>query len=129
MNAIEKGIYDALIADTALVAELVDGTAVYNQIAEQGKALPYVVFFYAGGGPTNDTPSDTRNYVYAVKGIADESKKAGTIRDKIEDVLHRQTLTVAGYTNLMTFCEGEISLVETQANGANVFHRGNYTGF
>jgi len=125
MNAVEKGIYDALIADTALTTELIADSAVYNQIAPQGISRPYIVFFNSGGGPANDTPSDTRAYVYSVVAIADESKAAGTIQGLIEATLHRQALTVAGYTNYMTLCEDEISYVETQADGAPVFHRGN----
>lgn len=126
MNALEKGLYDKLIASAALVAELITSTAVYNATVPQGTNRAYVVFFYAGGGPMNDSPSDTREYVYAVKGVADESKKAGTIQGLIEAALHRQALTVAGYTNYVMFAGDEISMVETQENGKLIFHCGNF---
>ena len=126
MNVVEQGLYNKLIADTSLTSELVDGSAVYNQVAPQGTARPYIVFFNAGGGPANDTPSDTRAYVYAVKGVADASKKAGTIAGKIETALHRQTLTVTGYTNYQTMATDTISNVEALSDGALVFHRGAY---
>lgn len=126
MNAIEKALYDKLIADTALTAELIDDSAAYNDIAPQGTIRPYLVFFYAGGGPTNDSPSDTREYVYGVKGLANESKQAGTIQGLIEATLHEKTLTVVGYTNFRTQCEDEIAITETLADGKLVFHRGNF---
>lgn len=126
MNGIEAGLFSALVADTALIAELGGETAVYNRHAPQGQALPYVVFFHAGGGHENQNPSDLQSHVYMVKGVAGESKKAGTIDALIVDCLNGSTLTVSGYTNIYMRCEDEVQATEVTGTGDVVYHCGHY---
>lgn len=125
MNAIETGLYSALTAGTALIAEL-GATAIYNHHAPQGIARPYIVFMHTGGGHENINPSDLQNHLYLVKAVADGSKRAGTIDDLVIDLLHGGTLTVAGYTNIRTAREQEVQMTETIRDGKVVYHCGGY---
>lgn len=125
MNTLETGLYNALVGDAALVAEL-GGSFVYNQHAPQGQARPYVIFSHAGGGPENLTPSDLRNHVYLVKAIAEGLKQAGDVDELVIDVLHGSELTVSGYTNFWMAREEEVQLAETARDGTTIYHRGGY---
>ena len=63
-----SAIYATLAAGTALIGEL-GGTRIYEALAPQGQALPYVVYFRAGGGDDNSSPRRTRSEQWVVKGI------------------------------------------------------------
>ena len=126
MNVIEAGLYTKLGADTALISELGGETAVYNRHAPQGVSRPYVVFFHAGGGHENLNPSDLQNHVYLVKGVSDGSKEAGTIDGLCKAALHKQTITVSGYTNFYTARENEVQTTEITREGVAVYHTGAY---
>lgn len=125
MNALEAGLYKALSEDSALVTEL-GGTFVYNQIAPQQQARPYIVFMHTGGGHENINPSDLQNHVYLVKAVTNEQSQAGDVDNLVLDVLHKETLTVTGYTNFQTQREEEVRMVEVLSNGKLVFHAGAY---
>ena len=125
MNAIETGLYSALSGDTAIFGEI-GSTAVYNRTAPQGTARPYIVFFHAGGGHENINPSDMQNHLYLVKAVADTPLKAGTIDGLCTTRLHKQTLTVTGYTNFWTAREQEVQITETSPDGKSIFHTGAY---
>jgi len=124
MNEIEAGLYGALSADTAIIAELNDSTAIYNQLAPQTVAPPYIVFGPGFGGKENISPGDLRNYVYPVKAVAAESKKVGTLGELIVTCLHGATLTVNGFTNFRTQAEGQIQFMEVGRDGKPIFHSG-----
>jgi hypothetical protein len=126
MNAIEAGLYSKLSGTAAIITELANGTAIYNQLVPQDETLPYIVYNFAGGGLENINPSDLHNVVYAVKAVAGESKAAGTLQGLIKTALHGAALTVSGYTNLYTAAETEINMVEMGASGKPIFHRGHY---
>lgn len=126
MNALETGLYTALSGNAALITELANGTAIYNQLAPQDETLPYIVFFWAGGGVENINPSDLHNVLYVVKAVDDESKKAGTLQGLIKTALHDVALTVSGFTNFYTAAESEVNLVEMGREGKPIFHRGHY---
>ena len=123
MNEIEAGLYGALSADTATIDAL-GSTAIYNQIAPQTASVPYIVFGPGFGGLENITPSDLRNFVYPVKAVAAESKAAGTLQGHIKSCLHGTALTVTGFTNVYTACEGQIQFVEVGRDGKLIFHSG-----
>ena len=123
MNALKTGLYNKLAGTAALISEL-GSTAVYDKVAPQGQARPYVVFSHAGGGLENLNPSELWNTRFLVKGVSDRSRQAGTIAGHIKTTLHLQTLTVTGYTNMVTFMEQEVDYVETLDNGKAVFHEG-----
>lgn len=124
MNAIEAGIYTALTGANALTTAL-GGSYIYNPIAPQGQAFPYVIFSHSGGGHENITPSDLQNHVYLIKAVDDEPKNAGTIQDHIVTALDGVTLTVSGYTAFYCRAEEEIQYTEDR-DGTVIYHRGHY---
>jgi len=125
MNAIETGLYSKL-ANTSALTTALGGTAIYSRHAPQGTARPYVVFMHAGGGHENINPSNLQNHVYLVKAVSDGSKEAGTIDGHISTALHKQTLTVSGFTNFSTQRENEVQVTENTREGVAVYHTGAY---
>ena len=126
MIEIREGLYSKLIGDTALISELGGDTAIYYGVAPQETARPYVVFFNAGGGPDNTYPSDLTSEVYVVKAVADNLGGALTVDNACKTALHKQTLTVTGYTNIWTRREDEVSLTEVSDDGTVIRHEGAY---
>ena len=126
MIEIRAGLYAKLIGDTALISELSGDTAVYYGVAPQGKALPYVIFFNAGGGPENTYPSNLTSEVYVVKAGADSLGGALSVDNACKSAIHKQTLTVTGYTNIWTRRENDVSLTEVSDDGTIIRHEGGY---
>ena len=125
MNAIETGLYSALSGDSALTTKL-GGSFIYNQIAPQTQAFPYVVFQHTGGGHMNINPSDLQGHLYLVKAVDDDVKVAGQVDDLVKAVLHQGTLTVSGYTNVQTLRETQVRIAEVLSSGKVVYHAGAY---
>jgi hypothetical protein len=122
-NACNAGVFTKLAGGTALVGSL-GGTAIYYLQAPEGAALPYVVFSLQAGGPLNVNPSDMRDEVYFVRAYASTPGMAGTIDAQCSALLHRQALSVSGYTNIWTARESDLALVENPPSGRPVFMAG-----
>ena len=123
IGLVETALYSTLAAGTALIADL-GGTAIYNRIAPQSVALPYLIFQWQGGGDENETPHRTRNVVYTVKGVASTLAKAEAIDEEADKLLHGATLTVTGYTNIWCRRIDDVAYVEVDAAGKPVYHTG-----
>lgn len=124
LNLLNTGIYSKLSGGTALTSLLSSSTAIYYQQAPDGASLPYVVFSHQAGGPENITSSDLRNQIVYVRGVARTPTLVNSIDAAISDLLHRQALTIAGYTNFWTARESEINLVENEPNTGRVYIAG-----
>ncbi len=122
MNALETALFTQLTTPATPLYALV-GTKVYNPIAPQPAALPYVIFAFGGGGDANETAIDRLELVYLVKALAATKLAAGQIDDELRARLHQQTFSVTGWTLLACLRESEVQLDEV-VNGAPVFHRG-----
>lgn len=122
-TALETGLYSKLSGNGALIAEL-GGTLIYNKLAPQGTTGAYVVFQWQGGGPENDTPTESRSVLYTVRAIADTQAKAATLDGLIDGALHNQALTISGFSNYWTAREQDINLVELTAGAQPKYHIG-----
>lgn len=92
--AISEGIQSALVGNSDLITLLGGSTAIYQQIAPQKDATPYVIYFISGGGEDNTTPKDSVDEFYTVYGItSNDATLAGSISDEIRDALHEKELT------------------------------------
>lgn len=91
LNAIEKAIRAALTGGTA--GPLVGGR-VYNEMAPQGAALPYVVLALNAGGKTNRTPTDEGDVRHVVKAISTSASEAAQVAAAIEADLHEVSLAL-----------------------------------
>ena len=126
MKVVDTGLYNKLAGDSTLMALCSGGTPVFQWRAPPDTARPYVVFFFAGGGTENVNPSDLTNFRYAVKGVSDTLEAAANIKARVRTVLHKQTLTVTGYTNFDTAEENEVRMVEDAPDGNPIYHYGAY---
>ena len=111
-NVLNAGLFSKMSAGTALVTSL-GGTFLYFGQAPDRQSTPFVVWSYTGGiGYENLTPSESVNELIYVRAYADNPALAGTIDGQISDLLHKQALTVSGYTNFWIARERSIALSE-----------------
>lgn len=122
-NALNTAIYSKLSAGTALVAAL-GGTAIYYQQAPDGAALPYVVWSHVTGGPLNTNPSDMRYEMTFVRAYAANPTQAGSVDALLSGLLHKQALSITGYTNYWTVREMDQAMVENPQNDRPVYMAG-----
>ena len=122
---LENAIYASLSGGTALTA-LIGGTAsprIYSLQAPSGAALPYVIFFMVDGRIPNASPRQDADYLYQVEGWGETRASAEAISKAIFDVLDRDSLTVAGWSNFDSKCRGVINTVEMD-NGRQYWRHG-----
>jgi len=119
-----------LSGDTA-ITDAVGATRVYNTLAPQEGARPYVIFFNSGGGPENVYPGKLESLVYVVKAIADDMNTAATIDQKVRAALHQQeaSLTVDGHTPLRILRTNSVQMPERLQDGRVVYHYGAFYRF
>lgn len=122
-NVVNTALYSKLSVGSALVT-LLGGTTIYSQLAPDGKPLPYVVFSQQAGGPLNINPSDLREPLYFVRGFASSAALAGSIDAACSGLLHKQALSVTGYTHVFTQREEEFETVEIEPSGEKIYMAG-----
>lgn len=123
LNAMGSALYSTLAAGTALTTKL-GGTAIYETLAPQGTAPPYVVLFMSAGGDDNDSPRRARSMVYTVKAVSTTGAlDAVEIDAEVDTLLHLQTLTITGWGNYWTARVTDIAYNEL-AGGVMYYHRG-----
>jgi len=111
-NVLNTGLYNKMAAGTALTTSL-GGTFLYYGQAPDHQATPFVVWSYTGGiGYENITPSNLVNELVFVRVYADNPALAGTIDGQLSALLHKQELTVSGYTNFWMAREQSVGFPE-----------------
>jgi len=122
-NVLNKAIQTKLEASAGLFALL--AKRIYYLQAPAGRTLPYVIYSHYGGGPDNINPSDMHNNLVYVRGYADNQQLSGSIDYQCYLALHKQTLSVVGYTNFATFREMDVPpLVEHTDRGEDIYSSG-----
>lgn len=125
MSVIKKAIYTKLTGTTALTSLLASTTAIYDTQAPDSADYPYVVISLYAGGNENLTPSESINQVYYIRAYATgKMSDAEAIDDQIKAALHKQTLTVTGYTNFWTAREQDLQGIENPPSEQKVFMAG-----
>ncbi len=117
MNALTQAIYNTLKADSALAALLAPyngGPAIITADPVPFDApRPYVVT----AQPMHDEALDGKNTTLGrtihqdIRIVADatgSSQLVGSIAERVRAVLHRQPLSVAGYSNIVTDASGPV---------------------
>ena len=123
-NVLNTGLYNKMSAGTALTTSL-GGTFLYYNQAPDNQATPFVVWSYTGGiGYENMTPSESVNELVYVRVYADNPALAGTIDGQISALLHKQNLTVAGYTNFWMARERTVALSEIDEANKTTWNSG-----
>ena len=122
IGALETALFNKL--NVTAVKTTAGATGVYNKLAPQGAALPYVVFQWQGGGDESDHPDRSRNLVYTVKALATTMLAADTIDAACDTLLHGGSLTVTGYNLFWMRREGDVSYSEVDPVGQPIYHVG-----
>ena len=120
---LETGLFTALNVAAVTGAGLAT-SGVWNTIAPQTTALPYVIFQHQGGGDENTIPKRMRDPVYTVKALATTKAKALLIDGAVDLILHLGTLTVSGWTNFWLAREDDVNFMEVDDTGLVVYHVG-----
>ena len=124
MKELRDAIYSQLANGTALTTAL-GGTAIYHLHAPDETPMPYIVFGWQGGGDLNIDPNETNESVQFVRVYAATDAQAGTIDGLIRARLHRQGLSVTGYSTVWCWREGDYETVETTA-GSAIYTQGGF---
>jgi hypothetical protein len=124
-NALNTAIYTKLSAGTALTT-LLGGTLIYYGQAPDGASLPYVVWSYSTSERENITSREMENALVYVRGYAASPAIAGSIDTQISALLHKQTLTVSGWTNFWTARETAVHLPEVDDAQVTTWTSGAY---
>jgi hypothetical protein len=91
IDILNKGIFDALAASSAVTSLLAAGSAsLYFGQAPKGAAKSYVVYTLAAGGDDHLTPQESGDVMYYIHGIDKSPTKAGQIAAAIRATLHEK---------------------------------------
>ncbi len=122
VGLVEAGIYTKL--NVTAVKTTAGATGVYNRIAPQTTALPYVIFQWQGGGDENSHPDRSRDVIYTIKALARDAVTADTIDAACDVLLHDGLITVTGYNVIWLRRESDVAYSEVDASGQPVYHTG-----
>jgi hypothetical protein len=125
-NAIKTALVSRLTGDSTLTT-LLGGTAVYDTLAPQNHALPYVVFQKQDGRreyTMGQRVWDTQLYV--IKGVTDGASGVlgGSVAARIDSLLDDAPLTISGQTNHVLRHRRDIEYLEPLDGGNRVRHQG-----
>lgn len=122
IEAFTTGFYNKLKADSALQTKLGGGTdkKIYNTVAPQGSALPYITF-----GLLTDRPEGVmqnlgrrEEMTFYVNVFSDTGiEHAMEIVDLVKAALDDCTLTITGYTHMVCMREYVGSVIPDTLNG------------
>ena len=124
-NALGAALYTKLTGGTALTALLAGTTSIYNVTAPFEAAYDYVIFNVQAGGDTNDTQHRVKDLTLQVRGYSTQLSKAGSIDAACDALLHRQALSITGWSEIFTPQRmQEIELVEYDETNRPIYTRG-----
>lgn len=122
-GAMGTALYAKLAGGTALVAAL-GGSAIYADQAPQGATPPYVIFSHQGGGVESTYAVEMRSNLWFVRAWADSRSKAAYLDGLCLDLLHRGSLTVAGWSTIWLWRESDVELTDNLPNGVQRYMAG-----
>ena len=112
MDALRQGIYNKLTADSTLVSLLstyrsypaiVDGYFAPDDIQ-----LPYLEYHMLNSIVDDSKTTRTLIYIVDFRCFVSRNTDPITLAERVRTVLHRQTITVSGWTNHITSVEGPV---------------------
>lgn len=116
VNAVKAGLYSKLTGDATLTALLASSTSVFDKVAPQGSALPYVIFQKLDGQAryTMGGHAYTDN-TFLVKAVTDSPSAltAGSICERIDALLTDGTITLSSGSVMVSRRQVDIDYAET----------------
>lgn len=99
--SIGRGLRDAIAANGALAAILVDGSnlRVYHETAPANSLLPYIRYYKIGGGYNNRSPKKPVEVYLTVSAVSSNRSQAQQLRSLMNDLLHMQNMDVPDWYN------------------------------
>jgi hypothetical protein len=122
-GAMGTALYNRLAGGTALTTAL-GGTAIYMDQAPDGAAPPFVVFSHQAGAAENINSGDMRDDYWFVRAYAASRKSANLLDGHVNDLLHRNNLSVSGWTNFWCVRSEQFALSENLPNGEKRYMAG-----
>lgn len=126
LEATKEAIYNKLNGTSAVTNLLASASAIYYEFAPVDSAMPYIVFNLAGGGSDNDTPTDSADMMFYIKGVSKVAATSLSIATAIYNALHEQeaSITIDNPWTVYRVTHNEpISMTETEEKG-QYYHRG-----
>ena len=124
LNLVSTALYSKFSGDATLKALMATNTSFYAIKAPKDAKYPFLVWSLLYGGPENITPSDLQDHLYFIRAYATTALSAGNIHARVASQLHKQTLSVSGYTLIWLALEEEYEGEEILQTGKTVFMRG-----
>ena len=124
LNLVSTALYSKFTGNTTLKGLVATNTSFFAIKAPKDAGYPFVVWSLLYGGPENITPSDLQSHLYFIRAYATSALSAGNIHAQVASLLHKQTLSVAGFTNIWSALEEEYEGEEILETGNTVYMRG-----
>lgn len=119
-GAMGTALYNKLAGGTALITAL-GGTAIYADQAPDSVSLPYTIFSHSGGGPDTRAATTIRDNTWFVRSYASTKAEAANLDGLTDALLHKQSLSVSGWSNIWLVRELDQALVENPPNGEKIY--------
>lgn len=90
--------------------------------------LPYILYYSAGGGLMNLQNRNSLNLLFRVESRADKDDSTSargrtmTLHQAVFGALHKQSLTLTGWTNYWLMCSSHMEFLEQPKDG-NQYYR------
>lgn len=123
INALFTALYSRLAANGTITAAL-GGSAIFQGIAPDGQALPYLIFSLQSGAMDNICPSELINDVVYIRAFANAFPQAGSIDAMVAADLHDGSISVTGYQNFWLMRESGVALPERGEDGKIIWQAG-----
>ena len=124
LNLVSTALYSKFSGDTTLKALMATNTSFFSIKAPKDAVYPFLVWSLLYGGPENITPSDLQDHLYFIRAYATTAIRAGNIHARVASLLHQQTITVTGFTNIWLALDEEYEGEEILQTGNTVYMRG-----
>lgn len=124
MNALKQALFGTLTAGTTVTGLLSGAASVYDRVAPEGAAFPFVVFNQQASDVENLDANDRESYYVQVQGVTTTGfKDSWTIALAADALLHDRTLIVSGYTVIWQKRTARVEYAEVTGEG-NYYHAG-----
>ena len=117
-------MYAKLLANAGITAIVGSGVGarIYSPQAPAGATLDYIIFYAGSEIVPNTQPRDDLNAVFRVDSWAATKARAVTLSGAVFSALHKETLTIAGWSNYWMVCEGKQDFIQ-DVSGVQYYRR------